>query len=79
MQLTIHFPDVLPSEKFAWYVQQIENLLRSDHISVEIHQESVSKSDPWDELDLEDIAVHTGIPDFAEQHDHYLYGTPKRI
>ncbi len=23
-------------------------------------------------------AVPMGIPDFAEQHDHYLYGTPKR-
>ncbi|MFN2456069.1 MAG: antitoxin family protein [Pyrinomonadaceae bacterium] len=23
-------------------------------------------------------AVDTGIQDLAEQHDHYLYGTPKR-
>ncbi len=22
--------------------------------------------------------IKTGIPDFADQHDHYLYGTPKR-
>lgn len=22
--------------------------------------------------------IKTGIPDFAEQHDHYLYGTEKR-
>lgn len=23
-------------------------------------------------------AVDMGITDFAEQHDHYIYGTPKR-
>lgn len=28
-------------------------------------------------LDLEDIAVETGIPDLAQHHDHYLYGVPK--
>ncbi|MBI3195600.1 MAG: hypothetical protein HYZ34_14205 [Ignavibacteriae bacterium] len=22
--------------------------------------------------------IKTGIPDLSEQHDHYLYGTPKR-
>ena len=27
---------------------------------------------------LASLAVHTGIPDLAHQHDHYLYGTPKR-
>ncbi len=34
--------------------------------------------DPWDNLDLEAIAVDTGITDFAKNHDHYLYGTPKK-
>ncbi len=24
------------------------------------------------------LAQDLGIPDLAEQHDHYLYGTPKR-
>jgi hypothetical protein len=27
---------------------------------------------------LVDFAMDMGIPDLAEQHDHYLYGTPKR-
>ncbi len=31
--------------------------------------------DPWDNLDIEEIAVDTGIEDFAENHDRYLYGT----
>ncbi len=33
----------------------------------------------WDELDIEIIAVDTGIQDFAENHDHYLYRTPKQF
>ncbi len=28
--------------------------------------------------DIASLAVHTGIPDLASEHDHYLYGTPKR-
>ena len=27
---------------------------------------------------IDDCQVDTGIPDLAHQHDHYLYGTPKR-
>lgn len=27
---------------------------------------------------LRDCAMDTGIPDLAHQHDHYLYGTPKK-
>ena len=26
---------------------------------------------------LSELAVDTGISDLAEQHDHYVYGTPK--
>jgi hypothetical protein len=34
----------------------------------------------WDALMklAEECAIDTGIPDLAHQHDHYLYGTPKR-
>ena len=27
---------------------------------------------------LAKLAQPTGIPDLADQHDHYIYGTPKR-
>ena len=27
---------------------------------------------------VEDCAVATGLPDLAHQHDHYLYGKPKK-
>lgn len=29
-------------------------------------------------FDLASLAVDTGISDFAAEHDHYLYGTPKQ-
>ncbi len=29
-------------------------------------------------MDVDKIAVNTGIPDLSLQHDHYLYGVPKK-
>lgn len=29
-------------------------------------------------MDMDKIAIDTGIPDLADQHDHYLYGVPKK-
>lgn len=39
-----------------------------------------TKADPWLEfLDhIDEYAVDTGKSDFSLNHDHYLYGTPKR-
>ena len=39
-----------------------------------------SPKDPWLEfLDhIDEHAVDTGKPDFSINHDHYLYGAPKR-
>ena len=28
-------------------------------------------------FDISSLAVDTGIPDLATEHDHYLYGVPK--
>lgn len=34
---------------------------------------------PWQDVFIEIAGtVHDLPPDFADQHDHYLYGTPKR-
>jgi predicted DNA-binding antitoxin AbrB/MazE fold protein len=35
----------------------------------------------WDTLTqlLADCEIDTGVPDLASQHDHYLYGSPKRL
>jgi hypothetical protein len=48
---------------------------------IEEQQAHVRSDDAaWEELLqlLERCAVDTGISDLAEQHDHYLYGTPKK-
>ena len=29
-------------------------------------------------LEVDKIAIETGISDFASQHDHYLYGVPRK-
>lgn len=29
-------------------------------------------------LDVDKITIDTGIPDLSYQHDHYLYGIPKK-
>ena len=36
--------------------------------------------DPWMEFleNIDQYAVETGITDLAENHDHYLYGLPKK-
>ncbi len=35
----------------------------------------------WDALTqlLAECAINTGVSDLARQHDHYLYGIPKRL
>ena len=40
-------------------------------------QKYKNKHDDLGEL-LERCKVNTGISDLSDQHDHYLYGTPKR-
>lgn len=43
-------------------------------------QASPKEHSDWDKLRqlIKDSQVDTGIDDLAHQHDHYLYGTPKR-
>jgi hypothetical protein len=52
---------------------------RSYRITIE---EQVASDQPVREAgvldDLAEFVIDTGIEDLAEQHDHYLYGTPKR-
>lgn len=79
MQLTINVPDILPNDKLKSLISEIEKLLAKEGLSFEIEKKTPAlNDDPWDNLDIEEIAVDTGIEDFAENHDYYLYGTPKR-
>jgi len=59
-------------------------------VELEINRHYILKIEPVEEekeideieadsaFDLASLAVKTGIPDLATEHDHYLYGTPKR-
>lgn len=44
-------------------------------------QSQVMDDRSWDALTqlLADCEINTGVPDLANQHDHYLYGIPKRL
>jgi hypothetical protein len=77
MQLTISLPDMISDERISEFIKKMEKFFSEEGIPVEIKQD-FSSDDPWDNLNIDEIAVDTGIEDFAENHDHYLYGTPKR-
>jgi hypothetical protein len=61
-----------------------------DAVDLKINKRYRLKIEPlWDEeliesaetdpaFDLASLAVNTGISDLASNHDHYLYGTPKK-
>lgn len=51
------------------YVLKIEPVKKEKQID-EVESDSA--------FDLASLAVKTGIPDLATEHDYYLYGTPKR-
>ncbi len=78
MQLKINLPDIIPNEQISQFIKEIKQIFTKEGISIEIKQELTSEDDPWDNLDIEKIAVETGIEDFAKNHDYYLYGTQKQ-
>lgn len=78
MQLTINLPDSLTTEKIAQLVEKINHLLQQENVTLEGENLIKKEVDPWDDLDFENLAVDTGIKDFAVNHDHYLYGLKKQ-
>ena len=40
--------------------------------------EPIENAESDSAFDLSSLAVKTGFSDLATEHDHYLYGTPKR-
>lgn len=75
MQLKINLPDNLTPEKTSQLIKNIEKLLQKEGVVLEIENNLESDIDAWDELNFENIAVDTGIEDFAVNHDFYLYKT----
>ena len=54
------------------YLLKIEPARKTGDVGVGKNAESDSA------FDIASLAVVTGIADLATEHDHYLYGTPKR-
>jgi hypothetical protein len=58
----------LPEEERARLAERLLASLR--------HEPAPAEDDPIFGLGTDPVA--TGVPDAAAQHDHYLYGAPKR-
>ncbi|AUC59898.1 hypothetical protein AA637_01470 [Cyanobacterium sp. HL-69] len=78
MQLTIKFPENTSPEQITKLIHNIKQISIQEGIDLKMESQPISKNDPCKELDFEQIAVETGVEDFAENHDHYLYGVPKK-
>ena len=80
MQVTIEVPDNLPPKQLRQRIKEIEANLKNEAEIFQKEQDTAidSEIDPWDALDLEEIAIDTGRGDGSINHDQYLYGTPKR-
>ena len=64
-------------------IAQVRQLSESEQnkIAAMLIKQLKSKEDVFgDEFDqiLEECQMNTGIADLSYQHDHYIYGTPKR-
>ncbi len=75
MQVKINLPDNLTPEKTSQLIKNVEKLRQKEGVALEIENNLESDIDAQDELNFENIAVDTGIEDFAVKHDRYLYKT----
>ena len=63
----------LPSDA-QWKILKLVHFIRE-----EIFMPEKVKSKDMNALsDMEQFVIETGISDLSYQHDHYLYGTPKK-
>jgi len=79
-QVTINVPDNYPQDKLQKKIREMEANLKKEVENFYPEPNTIrdAQIDPWDSLDIEAIAVDTGRTDGSINHDHYIYGTPKR-
>ena len=77
MQITIKAPENLPQDIITKRVKAVEEKLRKDAESY-TRKKDRSNNDPWTNPNIEISPVDTGREDGSVNHDHYLYGSPKR-
>ncbi|MBM4136924.1 MAG: hypothetical protein FJ241_08865 [Nitrospira sp.] len=66
----------LPEEDYPKILEFVHYLKKGILSEKKKRKGGKKKRDPL--LLVDEFAVDTGIPDLAEQHDHYLYGVPKK-
>lgn len=77
MQVTINIPENIPRGEAFNRIKKLEALFLKTSKDIKETPTHEEKEDSWDKLNMEEVAIDTGIEDFAENHDHYLYGTSK--
>lgn len=89
MEITLNVPEGLgkrikalsDEERDRLAVEALEKTLseKDSSFKEESAEEKAYDNSPWANLDIEDIACESGKGDLAINHDHYLYGTKKRV
>jgi len=79
-QAIINVPDNYPQNRLQKKIKEIEAGLKKEVQALQQKQDTIEDLDidPWDALDIESIAVDSGRPNGSINHDHYIYGIPKR-
>jgi len=79
-QAIINVPDNYPQNRLQKKIKEIEAGLKKEVQALQQKQNTIEDLDidPWDALDIESIAVDSGRLDGSINHDHYIYGIPKR-
>lgn len=67
------FPDDLPEEAQQKILRTVHALKKSVLLKKRLRKKPVNAL-----VAVDEFAIETGIPDLSSQHDHYLYGTPKK-
>ncbi len=60
----------------TFHLKQPLDLKPGQEVELIIKELEPAEKDP--SFDLASLAVETGVTDLAVEHNHYLYGTPKR-
>ncbi len=77
MKVTIEIPDNLPQECLQQKIKEIE--AKFYKTTEDLEDEATGSNDPWTNPEIELPSVDTKIEDLSINHDHYLYGTSKKL
>jgi hypothetical protein len=82
MQMSIQVPDNLPAQRIYQRIRELEESLKEEAkfinaLTGKVQASESAADDPWANPNTELPMTDAGIADFALNHDHYLYGTPK--